>query len=272
MSMRFAALIAGIFAAGTALAQEAPIPDLDTGDHAASGTQWTLGLGAVAFPDYQGSQDYTAAPLWNVRAQNLYHPDTYAQLLGPIFTSNLIPDSHFRLGPMAQFIRKRGSVDNSKVDDMSNVDPSFMLGAILGYDFELGEHRNLALEFLGRQDVANGNGFLGTLQATYRMPLSETWRTSFGLESTWASSDYMDAYFAVSPGDAGRSGLDEYDTDAGFKDVGANLAVSYLITPHWDVTGIGAYRRLVSDAEDSPVTKEGSANQWYGGLLFNYHF
>ena len=54
--------------------------------------------------------------------------------------------------------------------------------------------------------------------------------------------------------------------------MGANLSLSYLITPHWDVTGIGAYRRLLNDAEDSPVTKEGSANQWYGGLLFNYHF
>ena len=149
---------------------------------------WT---GAIAFPDYQGSQDYTAAPLWNIRAQNLYHPDTYAQLLGPIFTSNLIPDFGFRLGPMAQYIRKRGSVDNSKVDNLQNVDPSFMLGAILGYDFKFGGTRKLAIDFLGRQDVANDNGFLGTLQATYHMPFAESWRLPWGLETTWASSDYM---------------------------------------------------------------------------------
>ena len=72
---------------------------------------------------------------------------------------------------MAQYIRKRGSVDNNKVDDMQNVDPSFMLGAILGYDFKFGaDCASLAIDFLGRQDVANGNGFLGTLQATYHMP------------------------------------------------------------------------------------------------------
>ena len=80
------------------------------GRRCGAGIRWTLGLGAVAFPDYQGSSDYTAAPLWNVRAQNLYHPDTYVQLFGPIFTSNLIPDCDFRLGPMAQYIGKRGSV------------------------------------------------------------------------------------------------------------------------------------------------------------------
>ena len=265
-------LLAALAATPAALAQEAPVTDLSTGEAADAGTRWTLGLGAVAFPDYQGSQDYTAAPLWNIRAQNLYHPDTYAQLFGPIFTSNLIPNSHFRLGPMAQYIRKRGNVQNDEVDDMQNVDPSFMLGAIVGYDFKLGEQRNLALDFLGRQDVANDNGFLGTLQATYRMPLGERWRSSLGVETTWASSDYMSSYFGVDADDAARSGLDEYDTDSGFKDVGANASLSYLITPHWDVTGIAAYRRLVDDAEDSPVTKEGSANQWYGGLLFNYHF
>ena len=82
----------------------------------------------------------------------------------------------------------------------------------------------------------------------------------------------MDAYFGIDGRDAERSGLDEYDADEGFKDVGANASLSYLITQHWDVTGIAAYRRLVGDAEDSPVTEEGSANQWYGGLLFNYHF
>src|SRR5687767_8729919 len=48
----------------------------------ASGTQWTIGLGAGAVPEYQGGDDYHAVPLWNVRAQKLYHPDTYAQLIG----------------------------------------------------------------------------------------------------------------------------------------------------------------------------------------------
>ena len=266
-------IIAALALTSAGMAQEAPIADLSTGEsERTTGTQWTLGLGAVAFPDYQGSSDYTAAPLWNVRAQNLYHPATYAQLFGPIFTSNLIPDSGFRLGPMAQYIRKRGSVENNRVDDMQNVDPSFMLGAILGYDFKLGEARDLAVAFLGRQDVANDNGFLGTLQATYRMPIGQAWRSSLGLESTWASSDYMQSYFGVGGGDARRSGLDEYDADEGFKDVGANASLTYLITPRWNVTGIAAYRRLVGDAADSPVTEEGDENQWYGGLLFNYVF
>ena len=267
-----ALLTAGLLATTAAVAQDVPMPNLDTGTAAGTGIRWTLGLGAIAYPDYQGSQDYTAAPLWNVRAQNLYHPATYAQLFGPLFTSNLLPDEHFRLGPMVQYIPKRGSVDNRRVDDLQNVDPAVMLGAILGYELGLGQDRSLEFDVLGRQDVAEGNGFLGTLQATYRLPLGESWRSSLGLTSTWASSDYMEAYFGIDRRDAQRSGLDEYNADAGFKDVGANASLTWLMTPHWSLTGIAAYRRLVGDAEDSPVTEEGSANQWYGGLLFNYHF
>ena len=50
----------------------------------------------------------------------------------------------------------------------------------------------------------------------------------------------MKAYFGVDSADASRSGLDEYNADAGVKDVGLNAVVSYLITPRWDVTGIAA--------------------------------
>jgi len=274
--MRYlAAAIATIAAVAThsASAQDVPVTsaDADTGTRA-SGTQWSVGLGAGFVPQYQGSSDYRAIPLWNIRAQNLYHPDTYAQLFTNTFTSNLIPDSGFRLGPMVQYLPKRGSVDNNRVDDMQNVDPSLMLGAVLGYDFKLGERRGIALEALTRQDVANGNGFLGTMQATYRMPLGAAWSTAFGVETTYASDDYMQAYFGVDSGDARRSGLDEYEADAGFKDAGANVKLSYAINAHWGITGIAVYRRLLNDAKDSPVTEEGDENQWYGGLLVNYNF
>ena len=75
-----------------------------------------------------------------------------------------------------------------------------MLGAIVGYDFKLGEARDLAMEFLGRQDVANGNGFLGTLQATYGCRWARAGAVSMGVETTWASSDYMKA--PISPSTA----------------------------------------------------------------------
>jgi hypothetical protein len=52
-----------------------------------AGLQYTLGLGVAFAPDYEGSDDYAAVPLWNLRASNLSHPDTFIQVLGPTLRS-----------------------------------------------------------------------------------------------------------------------------------------------------------------------------------------
>jgi hypothetical protein len=49
----------------------------------ASAVEVTIGAGAGVSPDYEGSDDYEAVPLWNLRVDDLYHPATFIQLLGP---------------------------------------------------------------------------------------------------------------------------------------------------------------------------------------------
>ncbi len=94
-----------------------------------------------------------------------------------------------------------------------------------------------------------------------------------GVESTYASEDYMEEYFGIDSSDASRSGLDRFDADDGIKDFGLNIGLTYKFTDSWSTTGSASYKRLLSDAEDSPVTDdEGSANQFFAGLLINYSF
>ena len=74
--------------------------------------------------------------------------------------------------------------------------------------------------------------------------------------------------------------LDVYDSLAGiglrhvgFKDVGVSLAARYGGREGWGLTGIAAYKRLLQDAEDSPVVDdEGDANQLFASLLVTYGF
>ena len=74
-------------------------------------------------------------------------------------------------------------------------------------------------------------------------------------------------------GDAARSGLQTFDADAGFKDVGLNLAALYKPWEHWGFVGLASYRRLLGDAEDSLVVDdEGDKNQFTGGILVFYKF
>ncbi len=269
-----AALIVALLSSGPALAQPASSGGAAVGDtESGQGISFTVGAGAGFAADYEGSEDYEAVPFWNLRAANLYHPETYVQVVGPRLLSNLLPDDHWRLGVAGQFIKERDDVENNQVDELRSVDASVMLGLIAGYDFLATPQNDLVLEVEGRQDVAGDNGFLGTIRGRYGSRFAERWRFDSLLSTTWASEDYMSSYFGIDAGDAARSGLGQYNADESFKDVTVGASLSYRFLENWSVTGTGLFTRLIGDAEDSPVVDDvGDANQFFGGALINYRF
>jgi outer membrane scaffolding protein for murein synthesis (MipA/OmpV family) len=66
-----------------------------------------------------------------------------------------------------------------------------MLGVIVGYDLLANPQQDLALEVEVPQDVANDNGFLGTVRGLYGGRSSTSLRLDAFVETTWASEDYM---------------------------------------------------------------------------------
>lgn len=237
----------------------------------ATAVDLTLGAGIATAPDYEGSDDNEAVPFWNLRAGDLYHPETYVQLVGSRLLSNFVPDDHWRLGLAGQFIKKRDDVDNDQVDDLENVDASLMLGVVAGYDFFTTLQNDLVLEFEARQDIANDNGFQGTLRGRYGHLFAGRWRFDGLVATTYAGDDYMNSYFSIDADDAARSGLDEFDADAGFKDVTLGASLTYRFLGNWSATGTGTYTRLIGDAEDSPVVDDvGDKDNVFAGFLINY--
>jgi outer membrane protein len=271
-----AAITGALLSSGLALAQPASTGDavvdpVETGPGA--GMNFTLGAGAGAAPDYEGSDDYELVPLWNLRVANLYHPKTFVQVIGPRLRSNFLPSDHWRLGLAGQFIKERDDVENDQVDDLEKVDSSLMLGVVGGYDFLADPQQDLALEVEARQDVANDNGFLATVRGIYGSRLTERWRFDGSVGSTWASEDYMSSYFGIDAADAARSGLDQFSADEGFKDISVAGALTYRLFERWSVSALANYTRLIEDAEDSPVVDDaGDENQFFAGALVNYRF
>src|SRR3954451_9076527 len=76
MRLVLAALAAAAGAPGGPARAADLVTDLDIPEQAEAGagdrTVYTLGLGVALAPDYEGSDDYRAAPLWNLRAGNLW--------------------------------------------------------------------------------------------------------------------------------------------------------------------------------------------------------
>ncbi len=233
----------------------------------AQDTQIALGAGAGMAPDYEGSNDYEAVPL--PYASVTWSNHMAINLLGNKAKVNLIPSPTWKAGLIGEYIAERDDVDNDRVDRLEDVDTSIMLGGFFGFEYE-----NWSASIEAMQDVADGNdGAIVRLNGGYKIPIDQTWNLSLGVFTTWADDDYMEAYFEIDAADAARSGLQQFSADSGFKDAGLNLTASYKPWEHWGFLGLASYKRMLGDAEDSPVVDdEGDKNQFSGGFLVFYKF
>ena len=232
-----------------------------------------LGLGVGAAPDYEGGDDYEAVPIPLARVQK---GERFGELRGLHVTSNLLNHPNWRVGPSLNFRDGYNDVDDDDVDDLDNRGSSFEMGLKGGYVFSMEElvgpnaALDLSLEFL--HDVTDGHtGFLFTPSATLATPVASKWNLVAGLETTFASGSYMSHFFSVNAEEAARTGLDDEDADAGMKDVALNFGAVYQITDNWDFNILAQYKRMLGDAEDSPVVDDvGDANQFFGGVVISY--
>lgn len=226
-----------------------------------------LGLGPGLKPDYEGSDDYTGAIL--PFASVVWGNHMSFEMLGNKAKFNLIPSAIWKGGLIGEYIPERDNVDDNKVDKLEKVDTSIMLGGFFGF-----EYNNWSASIEAMADVADGNdGNIVRLNGGYRIPISDTWRVGFGVFTTWADDDYMESYFGINSANSAKSGLSTFDADEGFKDVGLNFTATYQPWQHWGFMGLASYKRLLNDAEDSPVVDDqGSANQLTAGVLVFYKF
>lgn len=225
------------------------------------------GLGVAFVPDYEGSNDYEAVPLLQFRYN--FGQSRYIGLLGNTLRANLMPDETWHIGPLVKYRKERDDVDDDQVDRMEKVDAAFELGAFLTYNTE-----NWILSLSGSQDVSDAHdGYVVEFGAGYRHFFQRRAMLIVFGKASYASEDYMDTYFGVSPTDAARSGLQRYEADSDLKDAALGALMQYNFNDRWGLLGVLQYTKLLGDAEDSPlVDDEGDDSQWLGGLLVNYRF
>ncbi|MGE4248415.1 MAG: MipA/OmpV family protein [Parvibaculaceae bacterium] len=224
-----------------------------------------MGGGGAYVPDYEGSDDYELQPFPFVSI--VY--DDLVFINGPSLGVNLVDIEGLRAGPIARYSFGRDEDDNNALDGLGDTDDSIELGGFVNYSVGIWSAGLTVV-----QDVAGGHeGLLAEASTGLNVPLTEDLTSSLEASATWASSDYMETYFGVSPGQSARSGLRQFEADAGFKDAAVTLGLDYRITESIGVSGRAQYKRLLEDAADSPIVDdEGSADQFFGGLFLTYRF
>lgn len=232
-----------------------------------------LSGGAVLTPDFEGSADYTVAPLviGEVTAFGVT-----AELKGLELRLPVRAYRPLSFGPVVRYNPGRSDVANDRVDRMQDIDGAVELGGFVAYGLSdvLLDNDGLSLEVSALADVSGAHdGVTGGVSLSYSKPLTQRWRLGLDASADLADTAYMDRFFGVDARDSAASGLALYDAEAGFKSVGVGATLSYAFTPSWSAIGRVGYSRLVGDAADSPiVADEGSPDQVIFGIGIGRRF
>lgn len=233
----------------------------------AMATKGTVGLGVGMAPDYEGSDDTTAVPMFMF--SHMYDSGRYVKLMGPNMKVNLLANKHYSLGPVLNYRAARDDVDNSRVDDMDDIDGALEAGVFAGLDIN-----NVLLGIEVLADVSDEyDGWYIQPYMGYRIKATPNLTILPTAFVTGADADYMKTYFGVNNGNRGSSGLQNYSADSGVKDLGINVVANYTPWKQWGIMGVFSYKTLLNDAKDSPVVDdEGNNNQFVLGVMATYRW
>ncbi|MXP14867.1 MipA/OmpV family protein [Altererythrobacter confluentis] len=243
----------------------------------------SLGIGVGYGPSYDGSDDYAAfpAPLIQGSVGGIGikpRPAGIAFDLLPSAASG--PD--FSFGPSLRYRANRSSqIKDPVVKAAGELDAAFEVGAAAGISFPavLNPYDSLSVSSDVRWDVAGAHGgMVVEPSVSYFTPLNRGVAASLSFSAEYASDDFNDYYYTVTPTQSLASGLPAYQADGGFNKVGTNLLLGFDLDGNLENGGfaavlIGGYSRMLGEAKNTPYTSiRGSADQFFTAVGIGYTF
>lgn len=238
-----------------------------------------LGAGtALAEPDAGGAQSGGQASgymLENLRpssGETVVHPGSGAFQL----KASVVPSGTVNVGPVITTSPARDDFSDRRLGNPSGADPAWEAGAFVDYriDNDLKPNTVVGFNFQVAPGIDNSRaGWLFLPNVYFQSPLGDSWDIRADLYSSYATDNSAGTGANVGGNTATRRGLDDFGGDAGFKDVGIGVGVTYNLTPSWNVDTALRYQRLLDEAADNPsANDQGPANQLFGGVLVRYKF
>ena len=270
-------LLLAIALSGPALAQAADEPVDDGSDN------FTIGVGALYLPSYEGSDDYILSPGGIVRGRvsgfNFYSRGT-SLFLDVVRDAPGSPvDVEF--GPAVNVRLDRTSrIKDAQVRALGEIDTAIEAGGYVGltkngvfhqYDFA-------SVRVAVMHDVADTHDSLVVAPSVeYATPLSRTTLVGASLSAEHVAGQYARTYFGVTPAGAAASGLAPYTLDGGFKNVRGTLLLTQSLSGDLRrglaLFALGSYGRMLGDFKESPIVEDaGDADQWLASVGLSYTF
>ncbi len=234
--------------------------------------QLSFGLAGVVLPQYDGADRYRVIPFPTFRwvAKGGYS----IQTSGLGVEANISPWRGFTFGPIVRYRFGRGDKSNPIIQELTPVKAAIEGGGYASVAMPINEAKGrfVALRSSYLHDM-NGsyNGYLVQMGVNYIQLITQKVYLVIGPGTNYASQNFMDTFFGISPADSLTSGLPPYAAKAGFKDANMSAILNYQFAKKWSVAFFNAYARLVGSAGNSPVVKTaGSRNQFYTAVMVSY--
>lgn len=222
-----------------------------------------IGLMGICNPEYEGSDDYevSGSPFVNITWRDTFFLYSRKGLGAYVWNRNDV-----KLGASIGMTSGRDEDNSSELDGLGDIDGGAKVNVLFEWtagDFTLDADYE-------QQITGEDTGFQIHLVLGYDLMIMKKFMLKSSIKTTYASSDYMEEYFGISPIQSARSGLVTYDVDSGFKSVGFQIMTTYRLKKHWGIQAMAGYDRLVGDAADSPVVE--NVNQYLLGVGLSYKF
>lgn len=263
----FSFLLAGVLTAGGALA---PAHAQTTQAQAAGNgwtfpTEWQGGGIVIVAPRYEGSRSYRVIGLPIVAPAGFGEGRVEVKGSDDV-RLRVLSLNGLELGAVTGWRFGRDEDDGSRLRGLGDIDGGLAIGGYAAYRLGVVS----AFAAYSHQATGDDTGGLLRFGLESRLPMTGRMTLTALAGATWASDDYMRAYFSVTPAQAARSGLASYSATAGIKDVHVGVSAEIPLADLWTLRLIGRYARLVGDAADSPIVER--QDQFTGGVGLTYRF
>ncbi|MDF1606552.1 MipA/OmpV family protein [Hoeflea sp. YIM 152468] len=240
-SHRFTAV--SFFAAALAL-----VPQARAQDASGPGVSFELGGAAKMTPRYFGASKLVLSPVPLLRLKRLELPNGFSIGGGS--------DQGFSLSPSIDVIGKRSVKESPELAGLNTIDTAVELGVAAKY--QIGHFRVMGAV---RRGFGGHEGIRGELGADVIVNAGDQWTFHGGPRLMVGDSKFTTTYFGVSAAEA--SALYPSTTaGGGLVSAGLEAGARFQVDGVWAVEAGAGWSRLTGDAARSPITAQGSKNQY----------
>ena len=224
------------------------IPQANAQDASGPGISFELGVAGKMTPRYFGASKLALTPVPLFRLKRLELPNG--------FTIGGGSDEGFSLSPSIDVIGKRSTKDSPELTGLNTINTAVELGVEAKY--QMGNFRVMGAV---RHGLGGHKGVRGELGADVIAKAGDQWTFHGGPRLNFGNSKFTNTYFGVTAAEASAL-YPATTTSGGLYSAGLEAGVRFQVDNNWAVEAGAGWSRLTGDAAKSPITAQGSKNQY----------